>query len=60
MCPICEGTGVFYTEEFAGVKVHPCSCEESQARRIEEERQFQLYIDWVNKRYGWSLGAEAR
>jgi hypothetical protein len=56
MCPKCAGTGVFYTEEFVGVKVHPCSCEESIARRIEEERQFQLYIDWVNKRYGWSLG----
>jgi hypothetical protein len=31
MCPKCAGTGVYYTKEFTGVRVNPCSCEEAQA-----------------------------
>jgi DnaJ-class molecular chaperone len=56
MCPKCAGTGVYYTEESVGVRVNPCSCEDSQAKREAEEQQFKLYIEWVNKRYGWNLG----
>jgi hypothetical protein len=33
MCPKCVGTGVYYTKEFTGVRVNPCSCEEAQAMR---------------------------
>jgi hypothetical protein len=56
MCPKCVGTGVYYTKEFTGVRVNPCSCEEAQAMREAEDKQFKLYIDWVNKKYGWNLG----
>jgi hypothetical protein len=56
MCPKCAGTGVYYTKEFTGVRVNPCSCEEAQANREAEDKQFKLYIEWVNKRYGWNLG----
>ena len=56
MCPKCAGTGVYYTEEFTGVRVNPCSCDEAQAMREAEKQQFKLYIEWVNKKYGWNLG----
>jgi hypothetical protein len=56
MCVKCAGKGVYYTQESIGVRVNPCSCPDSQANREAEDKQFKLYIEWVNKRYGWNLG----
>lgn len=56
MCPKCSGIGRYYTEEYAGVKVHPCSCEQSKTMRQVQEVQFENFLRRLDESYEICFG----
>jgi hypothetical protein len=58
-CSKCSGTGTYHTEEWAGVKVHPCSCKQSMTVRQAQEQQFKNFLERLNLNYERSFGKSA-